>query len=132
MYSKLKKLPINYSAGVTKEDILKFENILGVKFGHKYKEFLKEFGCLNIEYLEFYGICGDNNSDPSTIHATLEKRKLNDNFPLNMVVIFEIGNGVAYTVDEQDKVYKVDLNEVVSTQLYFDQFIINKIEKLGA
>lgn len=131
MYSKLKKLDINYSAGVKEEDILKFENRLNVKFGYRYKEFLKEFGCLSMKYLEFYGICGNNSSVPSAIHATLERRKLNNNFPLNMIVIFETGNGVVYTIDAHDKVYKFDLNEVVNTKVYFDQFIINEIQKLG-
>ncbi len=40
-----------------------FENKLSIKLGEEYKTFLKEFGTLEVEYLEFYGYFKDNKGD---------------------------------------------------------------------
>ena len=133
MYDLINKMkqPIEISGGVKEEEILKFEKVLNVTFGYKYKQFLKKFGCLTVKYLEFYGICGENNSIPSAIHATLELRKYKNDFPDNLIVIFEVGDGTVYCIDSLDKVYKVDRHEIIDMNIYFDQFLVNSINEAG-
>ncbi len=132
MYNEIKKInqPIESSGGVDEAEILKYEEILNTKFGYKYKQFLKEFGCLSIGHLEFYGICGKNDSIPSAIHATLELRKYNDNLPSDFIVIFELGDGTVYCIDGCDRVYRIDRHEIVDIKMYFDQFLFSKINEV--
>ena len=132
MYDEIKKRnkSIESSGGESEAEILKYEELLNTKFGYGYKQFLKEFGCLSIEHLEFYGICGKNDSIPSAVHATLELRKYNDNLPSDFIVIFELGNGTVYCVDSHDRVHKIDRYEIVDMKMYFDQFLFSKINEV--
>ena len=107
MYEDLKRINIELETSkvATDEVIRKYEKELSIKFGEEYKSFLKEFGTLEVEYFEFYGIIGDNNSVPSAIHATKFARKNIENFPMDFVVFLEIGDGSFYCIDQKDNVY---------------------------
>ncbi len=133
MYDEIKLFDLNIEASgsVEKNIIEKYEKELGLEFGIQYKIFLEVFGCLNIEYLEFYGICGNNNSIPSSIHATKELRKYKMNLPSDFVLFYEIGNGISYCTNNKDEVYKLDLDNITNTNKDFKQFILDEIKKLG-
>ena len=124
-------LDIEYSGAIDNNLINKYEQILDVKFGSEYRTFLSKYGCLSVEYLEFYGICRNNKAVPSSIHVTQEIRKLKKNLPLNLVIFYELGNGVYFGVNENDNVYKIYLDDVVDIQQSFKSFVIEKIKQLG-
>ena len=133
MYDELKQLnlTIESSGSVQENIIVDFEKELDTKFGSQYKEFVKEFGCLNVEHLEFYGICGNNKSIPSAMHATKELRKYKVNLPSDFIVFYELGDGIYYCTNREDQVWKIDLNTIIKTNKTFKQFVLDEIKKLG-
>lgn len=81
----------------------KAEQALGCKFPPTYKEFITNYGCGDIEGLEFYGLTDDNfenSSVPNAIWLTLNERK--SGFPANLILIYSTGDGnyLALKVDE--------------------------------
>ena len=76
MYNEIKNLGLELDSTqpATNENIEEFENKLSIKLGEEYKTFLKEFGTLEVEYLEFYGYFKDNKGLPSAINATIYAR----------------------------------------------------------
>jgi hypothetical protein len=132
MYEDLKKINIEIetSKGATDDIIEKYEQELSVKFGKEYKAFLKEFGTLSVEYLEFYGIIGENSSVPSAIHATKFARKNIENFPVNLVVFLDVGDGSFYCVDNKDKVYLCNYNNCKFVDETFKDFLFKQVNSL--
>ncbi len=92
MYSKIKKCKFSVISAkpIDIRDIERFEKDLDFTFGNEYRKFLEQFGCLSIDYLEFYGICGNNESVPSAVYMTKRMREDLDFFPENLVVIHEV------------------------------------------
>ncbi len=115
---------------VSEETLTKFEDELSLKFGSQFRSYLKEFGALTVEHYEFYGICGSNNSIPSAIHATKQSRKYSPQFPKNLIVFSERGDGVLYVVNEDDQVYLYDGGELTDIQQSFNDFVIGMIENI--
>lgn len=130
MYSKIKNLNIDYAKSVSDEQINIFEKELNISFGNEFKTYLKEFGCISKDYLEFYGICGDNNSIPSAIFATKSMRNNVSGFSKDLIVFYEIGEGSFYCVDSMDKVFLCDYDKVEDIKTSFKDFIINKIKNI--
>lgn len=131
MFEQIKsKENIVKAQSVDKDTILKFENELNISFGAEYKQFLTEFGCLSIEYLEFYGICGKNKSAPSAIYVTKKMREDLDFFPENLLVIHEVGDGTFYCVDADDDIYFCTYRDCKKAEDKFEKFITEKIDKL--
>ena len=132
MYSMIKKmgLGLEISKPASEKKIGQCERKLNVTFGLEYRTFLKEFGCLSIEYLEFYGLCGSNNSAPSTLHVTLKMREQIDNFPSDLVVVYENGNGSFQCVDSNDNIYFCEYNQCYKINKTFREFILQKIKGL--
>lgn len=132
MFEKLKELNIELetTGSATDEEIDKFEKKLSIKLGNEYKSFLKEFGTLEIEYFEFYGIYGTNTSLPSAIYATEYARKNIENFPKYLIVFYETGDGSFYCVDENDNVFSCNYNRCNPVKQTFKQFIFTKVETL--
>ena len=81
MYDEIKDLglELDFTTPATDKDIEEFENKLSITLGEQYKTFLKEFGTLEVEYLEFYGYFKDNKGLPSSISATLIARETIEN-----------------------------------------------------
>lgn len=130
MYSDLKKLDLDAGSPVSENEIIKFEKELNINFGNEFKTYLKEFGCLDIDYLEFYGICGNNNSIPSAIHATKSKRDNIVEFSKELIVFFEAGDGSFHCVDSEDNVYICHYNECLKIGKTFKEFIYDKAKEL--
>ncbi len=132
MFERLKELNIELETTnpATDEEIVKFEKELSVKLGDKYKSFLKEFGTLEVEYFEFYGIYGDNNFLPSAVYATKYARENIENFPKDLIVFYETGDGSFYCVDENDSVFLCNYNRCNLVKQTFKQFIFTKVETL--
>lgn len=132
MFERLKDLNIEMETtdSVTDEEITKFEKELSIKLGNEYRSFLKEFGTLEVEYFEFYGIYSDNNSLPSAIYATKYARKNIENFPKDLVVFYETGDGSFYCVNENDSVFLCNYNRCNPVKQTFKQLIFTKVETL--
>lgn len=80
--------------------IEKAQSVLGVTFPPSYVEFLKSYGCGDIEGLEFYGVINDdfeNSSVPDAIWVTLDERK--SGLPHNLVIVYAAGDGTYYALD---------------------------------
>ncbi len=130
MYREIKNLNIDSAKPVNDEQIIIFEKELNISFGKEFKTYLEEFGCVSKDYLEFYGICGDNNSIPSAIFATKSMRNNVLNFSKDLIVFYEIGDGSFYCVDSMDKVYLCDYDKVKDINTSFKDFITNKIKNI--
>ncbi len=110
-----------HSGPVSNADIQKYEKILDLKFGPDYKQFVSKYGCLVVGSNELYGVCGDNKSIPSAIHATLSARR-DAQFPLNLLVIGDDGSGRKYCVDSKDEVFRCDRTQCTPTGQAFEDF----------
>lgn len=59
------------------EDVMELERRLGVKLPNSYCAFLKDYGCLAVAGLEFYGLVhGEPRTVPSVIFSTRRLREL--------------------------------------------------------
>ncbi len=133
MYSKIKKCKFSVISAkpIDIRDIERFEKDLDFTFGNEYRKFLEQFGCLSIDYLEFYGICGNNESVPSAVYMTKRMREDLDFFPENLVVIHEVGDGTFYCVDNADRIYSCSYHGCVKTDETFKEFVFSEIGKLS-
>jgi len=133
MYSKLRESGCNLDVSdpVSEELLGQYEKELNISFGDEYKEFLKEFGCLSVEYLEFYGICGNNTSAPSSIFMTKKMQEDLDFFPNNLVVIFEEGDGTFYCVDYEDRIHRCSYHDCIRLDEKFSEFILARVKELN-
>lgn len=133
MYRDIKNLglKIESTAPATNENIQDFESKLSVRLGEAYKKFLQEFGTLEVKYLEFYGYFKDNAGLPSAINATLYARDTIENFPEDLIVFYESGDGTFYCVNERDDVFMCNYNRCQKINESFKAFITNKIKSLA-
>lgn len=134
MYAEIKKLGLELECGkgASDSDIESFESKLGLKVGEEYRAFLKEFGNLSVEYLEFYGICKSEDSIPSAVFATLNARE-EINLYKDFIVVEEVGNGDFYCVDSKDNVYLFKYGEFDNPQnlnLTFKAFLLQQIKNI--
>jgi len=132
MFEKLKELNLEFETTqpATDIDIEILEKELSLKLGNEYKSFLKEFGTLEVEYFEFYGVYKDNNSLPSCIYATEYAREKIENFPQNLIVFYEAGDGSFYCVNQEDTIFLCNYNRCNSIDKSFKEFIFEKIGTL--
>jgi hypothetical protein len=115
---------------VLEADIEKFEIEMGLQFGKQYRAFLKEFGALSVAYIEFYGICGNNDAIPSAIHATKMNRKYSAAFPRDVMVVMDRGDGVSYVINQSDHVYLYENEVLKALNISFFDLTIQKISDL--
>ena len=132
MYNEIKNLGLELDSTqpATNENIEEFENKLSIKLGEEYKTFLKEFGTLEVEYLEFYGYFKHNKGLPSAINATIYARDTIEDFPKDLVVFYESGNGTFYCLNSKDEVFECIYNRCKKTEETFKSFITNKIKNI--
>jgi len=128
----LSKFEYHQSNPVTQERINEFEVKTGIKFGNEYNDFLQAFGCLAVESVEVYGICGNNDSIPSAIHATLRRRLLDASFPKDLLVIGAGADGALYCVDQNDEVYYFNQQKLINLKTTFLEYMIKTIGALKA
>lgn len=123
-------VPVQKGVPASSDLIAQVEQKHHLAFGPKYKQFLSKFGFLSIGPIEIYGLCGDNNSIPSAIHATLCARDRSDNFPSSMVLFYEVGDGSFYAVDSSDNVHLFEYDSSSATGMQFDLFLETILAKL--
>lgn len=134
MYEELHKLgfKLDSGKGASETQISDLESKLGIKIGEQYREFLKEFGVLSVEYLEFYGIAKSDDCIPSAVFATLSAREDID-FYKDFVVVQDIGEGSFYCIDSNDNVYLCEYGEFdkpKDLKMKFKDFLIKEINEL--
>jgi hypothetical protein len=124
---KLKKLleviDFDQSGPVKSSEVKRYEEILGLKFGPGFKLYLSEYGCIASGANELYGICGNNASIPSAIHATKSARR-DPNFPKDLVVIADDGSGRKMCVDKSDRIHIFDRNTCRDSGQSFEDFAV--------
>lgn len=124
----LESIDCDKAAPVSDVDMQLHEKDLHLKFGPAYTRFLSKYGCVVAGSKEIYGICGNNASVPSAIHATKSARRL-PQFPQRLLVIAEDGSGRKFCIDSDDAVYVCDRNTCSKVGKTFDDFAV---EWLGA
>jgi len=125
--SKLEKLlesiDCDKATPVSDMDIQRHEKDLHLKFGPIYTHFLSKYGCVVAGSKEIYGVCGDNASIPSAIHATKSARR-QSHFPQHLLVIAEDGSGRKFCIDSDDTVHMWDRNTCSKSGKSFDEFAV--------
>ncbi|GKS12221.1 antitoxin YobK [Paenibacillus chitinolyticus] len=91
----------DFFGGASEEDILNAEEMLGLKFPHGYREFLKEYGSGGICGVEIVGVQG--NLGASVVKAT--ERWRNIGLDMGLIVIEDSGEFVRcmYSADVNDE-----------------------------
>jgi antitoxin YobK len=79
--------------GVPFEEVWVAEGKLGVTLPESYKQFLQQFGAVNLEGSQIYGLGTPDSGLPSVIFATETLRGSDDFFPADLVVIQDTGEG---------------------------------------
>jgi antitoxin YobK len=79
--------------GVPFEEVWVAEGKLGVTFPESYKQFLQQFGAVNLAGSQIYGLGAPDTGLPSVIFATETLRASDDFFPADLVVIQDTGEG---------------------------------------
>jgi len=125
---KLKTMKFEKAGPVSSGEIQKHENALGLKFGAAYKRFVTKYGCIVAGANEIYGVCGNNASIPSAIHAT-ESARRDPKFPKSLLVIGDDGSGRKFCVDSRDDIFVCDRSACVKSGQKFEEFAV---EMLGA
>lgn len=124
---KIKSIPdLNYIDDCTDEQLEDAEKELNITFPEEYRQYLKEFGCIDFDATEFTGLGIDG--DLNVVEATLAERKYNSNFPKDCFVLedYHIDN-VKVIVNEDGKVFIIQ-DDVIkpmcdSINDYLDKFI---------
>jgi hypothetical protein len=111
------------SGPVRASEIQHYEQELKLRFGPDYKRFLSKYGCVAAGPNELYGVCGDNASIPSAIHATLSARR-DAKFPQNLLVVGDDGSGRKFCVDSHDSVFVCNRNTCVKSGQSFEDFAV--------
>ena len=119
----LASLSFEQSRPAANNEIQRHERNLKIGFGPIYRKFLSKFGCLAVGPNEIYGVCGDNTSIPSAIHATLSARK-DPGFPRNLLVIGDDGSGRKFCIDSHDNVFVCDRNTCTKSGQSFEDFAV--------
>jgi len=88
--------------GVLGSDISNAEKALCFEFDKDYLYFLTNYGLISYESMEIKGLGVGNSSFFNAVSLTLDIKKQWDSFPINTVVLEEIGenNYVVYTMDK--------------------------------
>ena len=119
----LASMSFDQSGPVSAAEIQRHEKNLRLKFGPDYKLFLSKYGCLTAGPNELYGVCGDNASIPSAIHATQSSRR-DPKFSRDLLVIADDGGGRKFCVDSYDNIFLSDRNNCVKSGRSFDDFAV--------
>ena len=100
--------------------IAKAEEEIGMEFPPSYKQFLKRYGCGDVDGKEIFGIIDadfKNSSIPDAIWLTLEERKSGLNPKL--LLVYAVGDGTYYAIDfkvvntqQEHPIVSVYLNEI--------------------
>ncbi len=89
---------IHIQGSHTDEEILNAETALSIKFPNEFIFYLKKFGCISFDGIEYYGLTGDvdfeSSGIPNFVWFTLKKRR-QLGFP-NEYLIFKNDNGEIY------------------------------------
>lgn len=133
MYNKIKQLgfKLKQVQGVNENDVKEFEESLSVKVGEEYKNFLLEFGSLEVEYFEFYGYVKNNTDLLNAVSLTLQQRKNIENFPKDLIVFYNGGDGSIYCINSNDEIFRCIYNRCSKLDITFKEFLFKKIESLS-
>ena len=96
--------------GVSEEEIQRAEEKLGMTFPKTYRDIVKEFGSVEIEAEEIFGLGVEGYLN--VVETTLKEREMAEGKLDGYLVLQNIGmEGILIVVDEQDRVFEYQLGE---------------------
>ena len=109
---KIKKIKdLNFIDGCSDEQIKEAEKLLKLKFPKEYKEYVKEFGCIDFGSTELTGL--NVKGELNTVEATLAEKKYNDSFPDKHFVLDDYHiDGKKVIVNEQGEVFLLQYDSI--------------------
>ncbi|TCI28226.1 hypothetical protein EVJ33_14775 [Exiguobacterium sp. SL-10] len=96
--------------GVGEQEVIQAETELGMKFPETYRAILREFGSVEIDSDEIFGLGVEGYLN--VVETTLKEREMAEGKLDHYIVLQNIGiEGILIVVDEQDRVYEYRLGE---------------------
>ena len=110
------------TGGCTEEQIKEAENILGLTFPNEYKEYVKEFGCIDFGSTEWTGL--NVEGELNTAEATLTEKKYNDSFPDKHFVLDDYHiDGKKAIVNEQGEVFLLQCDSITKISNTISEYL---------
>lgn len=125
----LLKHDIDYSVNrIDAEEVEKYEELLGTKFGVQLIEYIINYGYIGYRHIEMYGINAAQGESSDMIKTTVALRKkdlqLND-----LIAIENQGDGEYYFVDSKDQVYRYfqSSKELSKISVDMESYIVHRL-----
>lgn len=113
---------VQVCGGAESKEISSAENLLGFQLPEDYAFFLQQYGAIQHDGNEIYGIGPSGYC--SVVGATLEERKLSASFPKDCAVLFNLGmEGVLILICADGKVYEYSPYGMKSIYLSFTDWL---------
>ena len=119
----LETIEFDHCGPIASSEVKRHEDSLDLKFGPIFRSYLTEYGCIAHGANELYGICGNNDSVPSAIHATRSARR-DSGFRKDLVVVADDGSGRKMCVDSNDMIHILDRNTCSESGQSFEDFAV--------
>lgn len=101
------KTKLYHAAGCSVEQIIAAERQLGLRFSDEYRNYVLQYGAISFGAHEFTGLNVDAYID--VIAVTKQEREARDRFPLDCIVVQQLGiEGLILVQDEDGVVYQLD------------------------
>ena len=102
----LLKYEIDYSVNrIDAEEIKKYEELLGTKFGVQLREYIINYGYIGYRHIEMYGINAAQGESSDMVKTTIALRQ-RDSQLKGLIAIENQGDGEYYFVDSKDQIYR--------------------------
>ena len=106
------KTKVYQGKGVSSDEIVKAEKLLGISFSDEYKEYLKEVGFLSFFSHEFTGLGVDGYLN--VVEATKSERELDKDFPSDSILLENEGiEGILILHDKTGAVYSYANGKII-------------------
>jgi len=123
------KTKFNLKPGTSSSEISNAEQELGFRFDSDYQAYIKKYGVLSYESMELKGLGVSKVSYLNVVSATLDLKNENDKFPINTVVLEDIGenNFVVYSMNEGVFQYSIEGLELIKPLL--EEFLLMRFSE---
>ncbi len=112
---------------IEREDLDKYEKIIGIKFGPMLKNYILNYGYIGLNNIEFYGI---NNNQKEQSDLIIQTIYLHNTFNITKdYIAFEnMGEGLYILIDDRDMLYKFisETSELLALNINLYEHISNR------
>ena len=108
---EIKKIPkLYHTKGCITSQIKDAQKMLGITFPEEYVDYVKEYGAISFYGTEWMGLNVDGYLN--VVEATMQERKINNDFPTDCFVIENLGiDGIITIADEKGIVYSLQYSK---------------------